>query len=175
MKNKKELKITLTRSRNFQVKNVSKVPVEPGVYVLIGTRGVVTYVGQDDYDLRERLTDILSTGRAPADKFRYEIIHEDARRLAAQQVLLHKYSPTHNAGLDDRGVSTAFRYGHERSGQCADEFGRSSLAHRDRVRDTEPVNTRIDRAREVLAKLDMLKAEVSAYETRVSIFLAGGP
>jgi hypothetical protein len=37
------------------------------------------------------------------------------------------------------------------------------------------VSTRIDRAREVLSKLDLLKTYLSEYENRVEFFLEGGP
>lgn len=90
-------RMALTRPRDLQAQNVSRVPTQPGVYVLIGTRGIVNYVGQTDADLRAQLLEVLSTGRVPASKFQYEVIRDASKRSAAEQALLQEHLPRYNA------------------------------------------------------------------------------
>lgn len=87
----------LTRARDLQPQNVSQVPTQPGVYVLLGTRGIVNYVGQSGTDLRARLQDVLMTGRVPASKFQYEVIRDASKRHAREQELLREHMPRYNA------------------------------------------------------------------------------
>jgi excinuclease UvrABC nuclease subunit len=85
-----------SRPRELNAQNVSQVPAQPGVYVLIGTRGIVNYVGSGT-DLRARLLDVLSTGRVPATRFQYEVIHDASKRAATEQSLVQEHMPRYNA------------------------------------------------------------------------------
>lgn len=89
--------MALSRPRNFQLQDVSLVPRKPGVYLLIGSRGIVNYVGKSDADLHAELREMLRTGRVPASKFQYEVIQDAGSRSTKKLELLNEHAPRYNA------------------------------------------------------------------------------
>ncbi len=75
---------------------VAAVPDQPGVYVLLGSRSVVNYVGVSG-SLRERLCTHIAEGRVPAGSFAYFVTASLAEAGRIEGRLIEEAEPRYNA------------------------------------------------------------------------------
>ena len=84
-----------TSRRKLTPGNVAAVPKGPGVYVLLGARGSVVYVGKAR-SLHARLSEQLDTGRFPAVWFSYIPTTTEAKATQLERILLARWQPRFN-------------------------------------------------------------------------------
>ena len=84
------------KARRFSREKVTGAPNAAGVYLLIGTRGVVNHVGKATVSIRAQLLHHLAVGVVPVTAFRYEVIPQAEQRDQRERELLAKHTPDYN-------------------------------------------------------------------------------
>lgn len=90
-----ENRVVMSELATIEMGKVLKAPATPGVYVLVGTRGVVNYVGKC-LNIQASLREHLSIGDVPTTGFRFEVIRDEERRNQRERELLTQHTPDYN-------------------------------------------------------------------------------